>query len=84
MDTRTYVEIEAWGDFDVRYTKCIMVADGLRDVDYLTKAFCHKNGLPGTEGLSYNMINDANEEFVKFLRKEGFRELKTSKVCFSD
>ena len=60
MDVKTYVEIEAYGDFDVKYTKCVMVADGVRDIDYLTKSFCHKNGLTGTSGLPYNMIQMKN------------------------
>lgn len=81
---QTYIEVEAWGDFDVQYTACIMVADEKRDVDSIVKAFCAKNGLPGMKGLPYNMLGDTTKEFIKYLKKEGFRELKTNKVCFSD
>lgn len=82
--SQTFIEIEAWGDFDVKYTKCIMVVEGQRDVKSLVNTFCIKMGLPGTSGLPSNMINDVNEEFIKFLKKEGFRQLKTNTVCFSD
>ena len=84
MSNKTYIEIEGWGDFNVRYTKCIMVADEVRDVRHLINTFCSANGLPGTSGLPSNMLSDTTDAFIKFLKKEGFRELKTNKVCFSD
>lgn len=80
----TFIEIQAWGDFDVSYTDCIMFCEGKRDVDSLTKTFCSLNGLPGTKGLPYNMLSDTTEEFKKFLKKEGFRVLKTKQIIFSD
>lgn len=80
----TYIEIQAWGDFGVAYTKCIMVAEGIWDIDYITKSFCHINGLTGTSGLPDNMLSDTTEEFIKFLKEKGFRVLKTKQIIFSD
>lgn len=84
MEIKTAIEVEAWGDFDIKYTKCIMVSPDVRDVKHILKTFCDINGLPGMNGLPNNMISDVNDEFIKYLKKEGFKPLKTKKVCFSD
>lgn len=84
MEIKTAIAIEAWADFDIRYTDKVMVCEEKRDVNAIVKNYCELRGLPGTSGLPRNMINDTREDFVKFLNKEGFRELKMTEVCFSD
>ncbi len=80
----TFIEVQAYGDFDMLYTDSIWYTEENRDVKSITKAFCSLNGLPGTSGLPYNMIRDSTEAFKKFLKKEGFRPINTKTVCFSD
>lgn len=79
----TAIEVQAFGTYDL-YTVCVMVTDENRDVKAITKAYCDLRGLPSTEGLPDNMLRDATDDFIKYLRKEGFRELKTTAVYFSD
>ena len=69
MEIKTAIEVEAWGDFDMRYTKCIMVSPDKRDVKSIVKEFCDINGLPSEGGLPDNMLNDVNDEFIKYLKK---------------
>jgi hypothetical protein len=80
----TFIEIQSYGDFDIKYTDCIMYSTERRDVKAITKAFCDQNGLPGTSGLPSNMLSTTTEAFKKYLKKEGFSQLKTNEVCFGD
>ena len=85
MEISTVIEVESYGDYDVRYTKCIMVSPVFRHASSLMKNFCEKNGLPlNGEGLPDNMLEDTTNEYIKYLKKEGFKELKTNKACFTD
>lgn len=84
MEIKTAIAIAAYGDFDVKYTDKVMITEEVRDVKSIVKNYCNLRGIPGTSGLPNNMISDVREDFVKFLKKEGFRELKTTEVCFSD
>lgn len=80
----TIIEIEAWGDFQMRYTDCIMASEERLDVKALVRQFCSMEGLPGESGNDSDKLGEINEKFRKFLKKSGFVQLKTKKVCFSD
>lgn len=80
----TFIEVQAWGDFDIIQTDSIWYSEENRDVKSIEKAFCSINGLGETSGLPYNMLHDCTEEFKKYLKKEGFKQIKTKSVCFSD
>lgn len=79
----TFIEVQAWGD-TTRVTVAIFYTPEERDIKSITDAFCSINGLPGLNGLPYNMLDDATEEFIKYLEKEGFKQIKTKIVCFND
>lgn len=80
----TYIAVEAYGDFNMRYTDSIWHTEEQRDIKAITRAFCSINGLPGTSGLPDNMLRDSTESFKKYLKKEGFKQIKAKAVCFSD
>lgn len=80
----TYIEIKKWGDFSDKYTFLIMFTEEKFNVKNLVKEFCSINGLESDEGLPLNMLNDTTDEFIKFLKKCGFKSIKTHEVIFSD
>lgn len=80
----TLIEVEAYGDFDVKYTKAIMYTPEVRNVDSIVSTYCSLRGLDGTSGLPDNMISDATDDFIKYLKKEGFSEISGKKVYFCD
>jgi hypothetical protein len=80
----TFIEVQAYGDFDMLYTDSFWYTSEKRDVKSITRAFCSINGLPGTSGLPYNMLRDSTEAFKKYLKKEGFRPISTKAVYFSE
>ena len=88
----TIIELEAWGDYDMLYTDCIMVTEEVWTVSSLISSFVEDIGFKGDvdirkdgiNGLPYDMLSDFNSEFKKYLKKQGFRVLKTKKVHFSD
>jgi hypothetical protein len=79
----TFIEVQAWGDIST-YTDSIFYTSEDRNVKAITKVFCDINGLPGVNGLPDNMLSDSTEAFKKYLKKEGFKQIKTKSVCFSD
>lgn len=84
INIETAIEVQDWGDFDVLRTRCIMVADFKTDVKSVVDEYCAYRGLSGTDGLSYKQLDGRTEDFIKFLKRKGFKELKTKPVCFSD
>ncbi len=81
---QTFIEIERYGDFDVKYTDCVMVSPIERDVDKIVKDFCEIMGFESTSGLQYSQVYETINAFIDYLGVIGFTKLKTSKVCFSD
>ena len=77
---QTTIEIEKLGDFDVSYTDVVMVSPDKRDVKGLVKTFCELNGLKSLGDVPYKRFEDVNEKLIRFLKKEGFRILKTDKI----
>ena len=86
MEVKTTIEVQAYADYDIRYTKCIMVSPDYRDVKDILKTYCTLRGLPNSEGkeLPNNMFDDTTNDFIKYLKKEGFKELKSTEIYFTD
>lgn len=80
----TVIEIQGWGDFDMRYTEVIMVSEQKLDAKLFIKGYCDLRGLPGLDGLPQNMLRDINEDLIKYLKKNGFKPLNTYVVLFGD
>jgi len=86
LRVRTAIEIKNYGDFDIPVTNCIMVSPDVRNTKDLLKTFSIYRGLPNPDGsgLPTNMLEDTTEDFIKYLKKEGFKKLNTTDVIFSD
>lgn len=84
MDIKTSIEVEAFGDFDVSYTDCILVSPDEINVKGFVKNYLSLRGLESESGLPLNMIYDTRKDFIEYAKKNGFFVLKTKKVCFSD
>ena len=84
MQFKTIIEIQKYADFGIRYTDCIMVFAEELNVESLKKEFCSIEGIEGTKGIPYNMLDLVTDEFVAFLNKKGFVKLKTKEVIFTD
>lgn len=89
----TFIEVEAFGDFDMKYTEAILYSEEKRDVEEIQKRFCEINGLPGFKDLqyfpaykeTYSFLGDITKKFIEYLKtKEGFKVLKTKSVYFCD
>jgi hypothetical protein len=80
----TIIEVKDWIEECYQYTKVIMYSSEEINVKSLVKNYCSLRGLPGTDGLPDNMLKDVTEDFINFLKKEGFSEVKTKSVIFSD
>jgi len=72
------------GDFDIQQTRCIMIADFKPDVKNMVDEYCVYRNIPGTNGLNHKQLDGRTENFIKYLNRKGFGELKTKEVCFSD
>lgn len=84
MEIKTIIEVMGYSTYGDHYTMAIMVCTDMRDVDSITKAYCSLRGLEGLSGLPSNMLSDLPNDFIKYLMKEGFSQLKTKTVRFTD
>lgn len=59
--------------------KCIMFSPDVRNVEDILKTFCDLKGLPEPDGsgLPNNMLSDTTDDFIHYLKKEGF----SVKIC---
>lgn len=76
----TYIEIQTESDFGMTCTESIFFTEEKRDVNTIVKNFRELNNLPNLNDLPHNMRSDTIEAFKKFLRKEGFKQIKTKQV----
>lgn len=76
----TYIEIQTESDFGMTCTESIFFTEENRDVNTIVKNFRELNDLPNLNDLPFNMKADTIEEFKKFLKKEGFKQIKTKQV----
>ena len=81
---KTIIEIESYGDLGMKYTDSIFVSDEAHDVAFLKSEFCSIIGVKSIDTLPSNMVRDTIETFKMFLAKNGFKQLKTTKVVISD
>lgn len=91
-----YLEIEAWGDFDMKYTYAVMSSEShtKESIKPLMIMFADKHKLTSNheDGLIIDKsgISSVKDDYkypdqlVSFLKKQGFRFITTSKISVSD
>jgi hypothetical protein len=86
MEVKTTVFVQAYGDFDVRYTKCTLVHSEYKDITHLREIFAMRKGIkPSFQGNSYMELDTLTTEFIQFLiKEEGFQHLKGKEIYFTD
>ena len=82
MEINTIIEVQAFGDFDVKYTVCVMVHSDKMDKNKILKEFYHIQGITSYKGLDYRILRTITEDFISFLELKGFNILKTQSVYF--
>jgi hypothetical protein len=81
---KTFIEVQEFGDFDMKYTNCIMVSDDNIDKQTLLDEFYKLEGIESYRGLDYLILDEITEKFINFLKSKGFKRLKTQSVFFCD
>lgn len=84
MELNTFIEVQAFGDFDVKYTDCIMVHSDKIDKNEILKEFYQIQGINSNIGLDYRQLYNITQDFISFLELKGFKRLETQKVYFCD
>lgn len=82
MELNTVIEVQDFGDFDVKYTNCIMVHSDKIDKNEILKEFYQMQGIVSNIGLKNNQLQNITEDFIQFLELKGFKRLETQKVYF--
>lgn len=84
MEINTIIEVQAFGDFDVIHTVCIMVHSDKIDKNEIMEEFYQIEGIPSNTGLEGRCLYDITQNFIAFLELKGFKKLKTQTVYFCD
>ena len=84
MEINTAIELQAFGDFNIKITYGIFVSEEKFDIEKIKSDFCRINNLGVFNGLSTMDLDKHTEDFVTYLELIGFKELKTNKVYFCD
>lgn len=84
MIIRTSIEIQAYADFDISYTKCIMVSNIEYNPTDLLNEFFQINGITSTNGLDLRILATITDDYIAFLELKNFKKLPTFKTIFSD
>lgn len=79
----TIIEVQAFGDFDIMYTECVMVSDIKFDINELQKEFCEIENIPSFRGLKGSLY-ELTYNFIAFLELKGFKKLQTTPIYFCD
>lgn len=82
MELSTFIEVQDFGDFDVKYTNCIMIHSDKVDKDEILKEFYQIQSITSNIGLNNNQLQNITENFIQFLELKGFKRLETQKVYF--
>ena len=84
MEINTFIEVQAFGDFDVTYTVCVMIHNEKLDKNILLDEFYKIVGITSNNGLDYKKLYTITQDFISFLELKGFKKLNTEKVYFCD
>lgn len=84
MEINTVIEVQAFGDFDVKYTDCVMIHSDKIDKNEILKEFYQIQGITSNKGLDYKILRNITEDFISFLELKGFKRLETQSVYFCD
>lgn len=79
-NVKTAIEVITYGDFDVPYTKCVMVSDTQYNVKQIEKNFCNEIGVNQLSDISDNDSSLYVDMFIEHLKEMGFRVLKTKEI----
>lgn len=80
----TIIEVQAFGDFDIMYTECVMVSDIKFDINELQKEFCEIENIPSFHDLQRSSFYELTYSFIVFLELKGFKKLQTTPMYFCD
>lgn len=53
MELNTFIEVQAFGDFDIKYTDCVMVHCEKMDKNEILEEFYQVQGITSNKGLDY-------------------------------
>jgi hypothetical protein len=84
MELNTFIEVQAFGDFGVKYTDCVMVHSDKMDRNEILKEFYQTQGITSNTELDYRQLYNITQDFISFLEIKGFKRLKTQSVYFCD
>lgn len=84
MELSTIIEVQAFGDFDMKYTDCIMVHSDKMDKNEILKEFYEIQGITPNTGLGYGQLYNITQDFISFLELKGFKRLETQSVYFCE
>jgi len=84
MELNTFIEVQAFGDFDVQYTECIMVHSDKINKDEILKEFYQIQGITSNRGLDDRELYSTTQDFIAFLELKGFKKLQTQSIYFCD
>jgi len=84
MELNTFIEVQSFGDFAVKYTDCVMVHSDKIDKDEILKEFYQARGIASNTGLDYRELGNVTKDFIAFLHSKGFKKLETRPVYFCD
>lgn len=84
MEIKTAIEVQAFGDFDVKYTDCVMIHSDKMDKNEILKEFYGIQGITSNKGLDDRKLYDITQDFISFLELKGFKRLETQSVYFCD
>ena len=76
----TAIEIIGLADFDIAYTESIMVSEETLNAKDLAKSFCRENNIKNLSELPLGTSYDVRDNFKQYLRKIGFKQLKTTQI----
>jgi hypothetical protein len=84
MEINTVIEVQAFGDFDILQTECIMVSSDKHDTEAIFNEFYKLIGIESNTGLGRMILMDIREDLIAFLELKGFFKLKTNPIYFCD
>ena len=58
MELSTFIEVQDFGDFDVKYTNCIMIHSDKVDKDEILKEFYQIQSITSNIGLNNNQLQN--------------------------